>query len=213
MATCPNCQTQIEWGAPECVACGATFEAARAWRPVPQSAEEARLITAKYPAKLPEPLPSIGSVFKSALFLLSSIFLAIVALVYAVSGNSAPPVSSAFATAAVYAVLTVTWYLALLLLVPLFRFMFGTAGFLAGLLVGLTFFLPGLVYYKFADPSLGSALTGYSALWAVIGFFAVGWLLIPITAVLAWIGGKLFLAPSNSTPNTDARRGGARRLA
>jgi hypothetical protein len=44
MARCPNCREVVEWNAEKCAKCDAVFTKEAAWRPVPDSAEEAALI-------------------------------------------------------------------------------------------------------------------------------------------------------------------------
>ena len=48
MAKCPNCSAQVAWDADMCGTCQALFAASSAWRPIPQTADEAHKLATHY---------------------------------------------------------------------------------------------------------------------------------------------------------------------
>jgi hypothetical protein len=49
MATCPSCKTVVRWDDPRCSNCSAIFAGPQAWRPIPDTSDEAAQIKGLYP--------------------------------------------------------------------------------------------------------------------------------------------------------------------
>jgi hypothetical protein len=195
MAACPSCGVPIEWSKRECAACGALFEGADAWRPVSQTAEESQLLAEKYSTgrAIPLPVAGIGAVLRSTLFVGAS-SAAVLLLYMAMTGTIASTSTSFAVVAAVGAACTAAWYLVLLLAASSMRSIGAVAGFLAGLLVLITLFMPA-VYYAFFDQSEVRKVT-YVTLAVLVASGA--WLLPVSTAIVGWLAERLLLTVRQS---------------
>lgn len=84
MAKCPNCKSEIAWDVPACPRCSALFDLNSAWRPVPDSDDEAENLANKYaarPESNDEPLSLGGGLWTVLKLSLSLVLVLLVLLI------------------------------------------------------------------------------------------------------------------------------------